>query len=812
MTQWNDSKTEIASPTLELEYEGTVQSFSLEDKVLSLGRNPTCQLVVNPHWGVISGFQAVLRQEGMDYRIYDGNGDQPSTNGILLNNSRIPLQEGLLLRHGIQLAIGANLRDQVLLKYHNPLSRQTAQTPPAQVVQLAASAVAIGRHADNQIVLPSPLVSRHHAIVESTAQGHQIRDLGSINGIFVDGQKVDQVALQPGSIIQIGAYSLVYQGNSLRLANTEGGLRLDACQLTRIVRVQGKPRCILDAVSLPIEPGQLVALVGGSGAGKSTLMKTLLGLDETTQGLVYLNGYPLRAHYNLYRMQLGYVPQDDIIHRELTVEEVLRYAAQLRLSADLDASELHSIIAATLSDIEMEPFKHNSVSTLSGGQRKRVSIGVELLANPKLFFLDEPTSGLDPGLDKKMMLLLRKLADAGRTIVLVTHATANITLCDRVAFMGRGGKLCYYGLPAEAARFFELSTPDFADIYNELEQGIDGIAQWQQRFLQSPYYQRYVTQRLSITEPSLSKLSSQSSSKPSSSKPGSSLESSHPSRPPKPIAGRFSVRQCWLLMQRYFQLLRRDRVNLMLALLTAPIGVALMAVTVGRKALTGAPPSAAPLALQVLFIFTCAAIWVGLSSSLQEIVREMPIYLRERLVNLRLIPYLASKTIVLAGLAIAQTLLTVVVILVGFDAPTSSIAIEGITLNWTVGVTITTFLTLLANIGLGLAISAFVKNAAQANSALPLLLLPQIILSGVLFNLGDQMKVFSWLMLSRWSVGAYGTLANVNALGWFPGTATKPAYAATADNLLLNWGLLLVHTIVYLGIALLLQKRKDPIA
>ena len=812
MNPWDDSKTEVSSPTLELEFEGTVQSFPLMGKVLKLGRNPTCQLVVNRDWGVISGFQAILRQEGTDYRIYDGNGDQPSTNGILLNNSRIPLQEGLLLRHGIQLAIGANLRDQVLLNYYNPLSHQTARTLPAQVVQLAATAVAIGRHVDNQIVLPSPLVSRHHAIVEGTAQGHRIRDLGSINGIFVDGQKVDQVILQPGNIIQIGSYSLVYQGNSLRLANAEGGLRLDACQLTRMVRVQGKPRCILDAVSLPIEPGQLVALVGGSGAGKSTLMKTLLGLDATTQGIVYINGYPLRAHYNLYRMQLGYVPQDDIIHRELTVKEVLRFAAQLRLSADLDADELQGIMAQTLSDIEMEPFENNFVSTLSGGQRKRVSIGVELLANPKLFFLDEPTSGLDPGLDKKMMLLLRKLADAGRTVILVTHATANITLCDRVAFMGRGGKLCYYGLPAEATSFFELSTPDFADIYNELEQGTGAIAQWQQRFLQSPYYQRYVAQRLSITEQSDSQSDSQSTAQLASKSASRSHSSESSQRSHKPIAGPFSVRQCWLLTQRYFQLLKRDRINLMLALLTAPIGVALMAITVGRKALTGTPPSAAPLALQVLFIFTCAAIWVGLSSSLQEIVREMPIYLRERLVNLRLIPYLASKVVVLAGLAAIQTLLMVVVILVGFDAPASSIAIGGITLNWTIGVTITTFLTLLANVGLGLAISAFVKNAAQANSALPLLLLPQIILSGVLFSLGDQMKIVSWLMLSRWSVGAYGALANVNALGWFPGTAAKPTYEATTSNLLLNWGLLLVHTMVYLGIALLIQKRKDPIA
>jgi len=286
---------------------------------------------------------------------------------------------------------------------------------------------------------------------------------------------------------------------------------------------------------------------------------------------------------------------------------------------------------------------------------------------------------------------------------------------------------------------------------------------------------------------------------------------SPPSAPASSSTSPFSLRQFWILTQRYCKLVLRDRINLALVLLTAPIGLALLAFTVGRTALTGETPPAAPLALQVLFIFTCAAIWVGLSSSLQEIVHENAIYLRERLVNLRLLPYLMSKVTILAGLAVLQTVLMVAIILLGFDPPRGTIALGGVTIPWFIGITFTTLLTLLASISLGLAVSAFVSNAAQANSALPLLLLPQIILSGVLFNLDAAARVGAWLMLSHWSVGAYAALSDVNALGWLPGIDTKTAYAATTNNLLLNWGLLGVHTLVALAIALVLQKRKDPI-
>ncbi|MGH1397182.1 MAG: ABC transporter ATP-binding protein/permease, partial [Trichormus sp.] len=557
-------------------------------------------------------------------------------------------------------------------------------------------------------------------------------------------------------------------------------IRLDACDL--VIQDQDKRR--LDDISVAIEPGQFVALVGGSGAGKSTLMRTLLGIEQPTQGIVYLNGENLRHNFHLYRTHIGYVPQDDIIHQELTVEEVLTYAAKLRLPPDTDVA---NVVAKTLQDVEMSHRRQAKVSQLSGGQRKRVSIGVELLADPKLFFLDEPTSGLDPGLDKKMMQLLRKLADQGRTVVLVTHATANIKLCDRVVFLGQGGRLCYFGPPDECLQFFGVRE-DFADIYNQLENPENVIDQ-AMKFHASDDYRFYIENHLS----------------PGNQTPQRSLINSQGSR--ASFWGQFQI-----LAQRYLQIQMRDRVNLALALLTAPIGISLMTLAIGEKeplVLAQTPdPTLAPLALRVLFIFTCAALWVGLSSSLQEIVKEAAIYLRERLVNLGLFAYLSSKLVILSGLAIVQTLLIAAVILICFQAPESNLV------SWQLGLGITTFLTLITSISLGLLVSSFVKNISQANSALPLLLLPQIIFSGVLFKMEGAAQIVSWLMLSRWSVGAYGTLVNLNNL--VPDNLPAPQpfeptsiYENTLSNLSLNWGVLCLHTIVYLTVTFYLQKRKD---
>ncbi|OUL17610.1 maltooligosyl trehalose synthase [Nostoc sp. RF31YmG] len=783
------SRTVLSTnPFLELNNQGQIIYFELKKPQHILGRDPNiADLLVPQHWEVASRCQAVLRQDGTDYRIYDGDGENPSSNKLYINHSLITPKEGYYLTHGIEIQIAQNPNQLIQIRYCNPSNAHSVTTPATRSIPLKQRSILLGRDPQANLQLDAPTVSRRHATIDTDAQGRYILRDYSTNGVFIDGKQVTGTALlSNGAKIRIGPFTLVVRDDCLEILDQGDRIRLEAHSL--ILETNGKRR--LDDLSFAIEPGQFVALVGGSGAGKSTLMRTLLGIEKITKGVVQINGEDLQKNFNLYRTQIGYVPQDDIIHRELTVAEVLTYAAKLRLPPDIN---LQPLVEQALEAIKMSHRRHALVSDLSGGQRKRVSIGVELLADPKLFFLDEPTSGLDPGLDKQMMQLLKDLAhQGGRTIILVTHATANISGCDRIVFLGLGGRLCYFGTPQEALHFFGVN--DFADIYIKLEQEQE-VIRYATHFQQSSYYQHYVGNQISSGN-------------------------QQPTKSFTPTRKKVSFWQQWfLLCQRYWQLILRDRVNLLLSLLTAPIGISLITLAIRDKTpfVLGDQPDAtlAPLALQVLFVFTCAALWVGLSSSLQEIVKESAIYLRERLVNLRLLAYLCSKITILAILAIAQTLLIVAVILIGFKSPNPEL------FSWHLGLGITTFLTLLASSSLGLLVSTTVKNSSQANSALPLLLLPQIIFSGVLFKTQEGVNKFlSWLMLSRWSVGAYGSLVNVNGLVPEPtrlpdgSTVTLPfeptaVYEANWGNLNLNWGFLLLHTAIYLFITFWLQKRKD---
>ena len=792
-------QTVVASyPYLELDNQGQIVRFQLDQERHVIGRDKDkVDLLLPQDWQLMSRCHAVLHRPlgKSDYRIYDGDQKHPSTNGLFLNHTRVTPSEGLKLKDHMVLKIGQSPKNQILLKYVNPLRSQPVITGQVSApLSLKTVPVVLGRDPNVDLRLDDPTISRYHATISSDGQGSYLLKDHSANGVHINDKKVSgSKRVANGATIRIGPFILVRREDTLLIWDQGSQMRLEAHGLVRCVsHRQGSSHRLLDDISLAIEPGQLVGLVGGSGAGKSTLMRTLLGISPLTEGQVLLNGDDLHQNFSLYRHQIGYVPQDDIIHYQLTVLEVLTFAAQLRLPPDADRAQL---IRATLTDVEMTQHQNIAVSALSGGQRKRVSIAVELLSNPRLFFLDEPTSGLDPGLDKKMMQLLRKLADQGRSIILVTHATSNINLCDRIAFLGRGGRLCYFGPPQEALGFFEITTGDFADIYTELEQGEHNVYQWCDRFLRSSEYQRYIKHHLSSSNIPIRK------------------SISLVSQPTQ------TLRQLKVLTQRYFKLMQRDPVSIGLGLITAILCPALMALAITNEnplvRLDDPTPTSASIALRVLFVFACAAIWVGLSSALQEIIKEAAIYLRERLINLAIIPYVASKILGLGALAIIQTVLITATVLIAFRWPEAEI------ISWPLGLGITTLLTLVASFSLGLLVSAFAKNSSQANSALPLLLIPQIIFSGVLFSdLEGITKVLSWAMISRWAVGAYGAIVNINAMIPEPmiGSDGNPLpqplsassnYDPTWENLLLNWVMLGLQIAVCLSLTLWLQKRKD---
>jgi ABC-type multidrug transport system ATPase subunit len=815
---------------LQVVEDGQTRVFPLGAAPLTVGRAPDNQLVLASRF--VSGHHARVDPAGASHRIVDVG----STNGLLYEGRRVPSHE---LADGDVIRIGDPATGSfVTLTYSNPAAaRAPLGGAPATSYPLdpADPQITIGR-VGCDVNLDNPQVSRFHAQIDRAPQGGAVlRDVGSTNGTFVNGQRLSAPhTLRKGDVIQIGAFKLVYNVASLDQYDQRGALRVDARGLTRKVDRGGQSRIILNDVSLSIAPREFVALVGGSGTGKSTLMKALCGYAPATAGQVLVNGDDFYRNFDNYRTVLGYVPQDDILHRTLPVERALGYAARLRLPGDTAESEIDGRITRVLEDVEMTPHRDKLVENLSGGQRKRVSIGAELLADPSLFFLDEPTSGLDPGLEKKMMYTLRRLADSGRTVVLVTHATANISVCDHVIFMA-GGRMVYFGPPQEALSFFNVTSGDFADIYTKLEgvgdpagpivqrdlkaeyeawrqaspgaAGQPSLAElWELKYRASGQHRRYVTERLAATPAGPTVDGAQgATATPARSRGGSAL------------------RQLGILTRRYLDLTLQDRRNLLILLLQAPI-IALLLLLVARPdALTGA--QAADVlqrgeAKKVLFMLATVSVWFGIINAAREIVKEQPIYERERLVNLKIAPYLASKVGVLGVLILVQTLilLGMLALRVGFPPDT------GVLLPPLLETFITLLLTSGAGMALGLAISAASSSADRAISIVPLALIPQILFAGLIFDVEGLAAPLSWLTVSKWSMDALGTsidlnslcnLPNVDDAGSIPAGCTpgfleaEAAFTHTPGHLLSRWAALLLYTALCLAVTAWLLRRRD---
>ncbi|MEO7911386.1 MAG: FHA domain-containing protein [Roseiflexaceae bacterium] len=817
-----ESRRRELQPTLVIQDEGQLREVPLGTSALTLGRAPSNDIVLTSRF--VSGRHARIEPAGATYAIVDVG----STNGILAEGKRLDTNTLLTLADGDVLRIGdPTTGNFVTLTYHNPAAARVAQAATvARSYPLDPSdpQITIGREGSD-IVLENPQVSRNHAAIDREGGKHMLRDAGSANGTFVNGQRISQHMLVPGDVIQIGAFKLVYDGDSLDEYDQRGALRIDARNLTREVRRGGKTRLILKDVSLSIAPREFVALVGGSGTGKSTLMNALSGYVQATGGHVFVNGDDYYRNFDAYRTVLGYVPQDDIIHRTLPVDRALGYAAQLRLPADTAPAEITKRIAQVLEDVEMTPHRDTLVDNLSGGQRKRVSIGAELLADPSLFFLDEPTSGLDPGLEKKMMYTLRRLADSGRTIVLVTHATANISQCDHVAFMS-DGRLVYFGPPIEALAFFNVSSGDFADIYTKLEgtaapQDLDrwlvvqrdlqveydtwlqrnsqsptsnshppALAElWEMRFRAAPQYQQYVVGRLALA-------------------PGGPVAGSTAATGRGGAVRVSPLRQFGILARRYLDLIVQDRRNLLILLLQAPI-IGLLLMLVSKSDAIVGDTAFASEGKKILFMLATVAVWFGIINAAREITKESAIYRRERLANLRIGPYVLSKIVVLTLLVLIQSLILLVMIDVKVQLP----AMGALLPAW-IELFVTTFLTSLAGLAMGLAISSSSSTPDRAISVVPLALIPQILFAGVIFSLGDGLtiqRLLSWFTISRWAMDAYGTTVNLNDLPFQPGMLRVPKdeYTFTATHLLSRWLILLAYMAVCLGITAWQLKRRD---
>ena len=844
------------------------ETFVVAKPETTIGRDPGNDLVLDSP--VVSRRQATLQLRDGAYWLRDLG----STNGTAVNGQ--PISE-TALRDGDIIRIGDEQGNNVGLVFRHPGAGPSSGTIQLGRKELGQAAVfIIGRDPSANLQLDHPTISRLHAEVRLTPVGPMLRDLGSSNGTFLNGELISGARpLSPRDVVQIGPYKLVYDQAGFAQYTPGGNYRIDAVHLDRrvvvgggLARLQGAAteRVILRDVSLSVYPREFVALVGGSGAGKSTLLNAMSGFAPA-DGRVLVNGEDLYDNFAAYRSILGYVPQDDIIHGLLPVRSALTYAARLRLP-DAAPSEIDARVNKVLAEVEMSDHAEKQVARLSGGQRKRVSIASELLAEPGLFFLDEPTSGLDPGLEKKMMYTMRRLADGGRTVLLVTHATANIDQCTQVAFMA-DGRLAYFGPPQEALGFFEAT--DFADIYTRLSQPAGAVnfptaaephrnqvlaanpkapaaEVWESHYRASPQYQRYVGERLQAA--------------------GNVLPTGH-ERPRQPAKQKVSsLAQFGVLARRYFDLIRRDTGSLIILLAAMPLIGLLLLIMADKYDLTGKSESAIRSEIQqdildarqeddpgndaeqfqgiyqvasstqrLLFMMALAATLLGLFGAAYEIVKEAPIYHRERMVNLRIPPYLTSKIVILLAFGLVQCLLLLVVMSLRVDFPG-----DGVILPAVVEMYVTLVLATLASITLGLLISAVVRSSATVIYIILVVLFVQIIFAGAIFEIPAAARPISYLTTTRWTLEALGSSVDIERLNARGGgclepeeplparlspaadgyceegqTALPPAltfnvgYEHSAGHLLFAWFVLLLFAAAFLGLTIVVQRRKDVV-
>ena len=525
---------------------------------------------------------------------------------------------------------------------------------------LDKSEILIGRNSSNQIVLNHPGISKKHCAIYKKDSKMILCDLNSANGVMVNGSPVRQYReLMDKDIIQILDFQLFYSNTCIYYRALTSGISLRACDINKTVGKGRKKKKILQSVNCEIHPNEFVAIIGGSGAGKTTLMNAISGFEKEFSGNVYCNGINLIEQFQYMKNIIGFVPQQDIIYENLTLKRMLLYTAKLKMPEDTQRQEMEDRIAEVLKMVDLTEHQNTYIRKLSGGQKKRASIAVELLADPKLFFLDEPTSGLDPGTEKNLMLTLRNLAkEQNKTVIIVTHTTQNLQLCDKVIFMGPGGRLCFCGNVQEAKAFYQ--TGELVNIYNMIA---ENPRYWQEKFEHS----RHGNSRKTINQ-SVEKNIEQKGSKVS------------------------AVRQFLILTQRYAELLWNDRLRLIILLLQ-PCLIAILLNIVADENVFNIYESTK----SILFALSCSGIWIGMFDSIQEICKERVILKREYMANLKLPCYMMSKFVLQMLLGMVQAVTLTMVFLTLTKSKEKGIFLR----NFRIEILFTIWLTVVAAIAMG---------------------------------------------------------------------------------------------------------------
>jgi ABC-type multidrug transport system ATPase subunit/predicted component of type VI protein secretion system len=598
---------------------------------------------------------------------------------------------------------------------------------PAPSSKLAGS-VTIGRASDNDVVIPDVLASRYHATLVLTPLGTEIRDR-SVNGTFVNGTRVGSAILTEGDVVTIGNIDLVLNGGILvRRSETEAATRTGGLEVRSVKYTVDNGKQLLDDISLIARPGTLTAIIGGSGAGKTTLARLIAGYARPSSGSVTFEGHDIHGEYASLRSRIGMVPQDDVVHRQLTVNQALGYAAELRLPPDTSKADRMKVVAQVLEELELTKHADTRVDKLSGGQRKRASVALELLTGPSLLLLDEPTSGLDPALDCQVMTMLRQLADAGRVVVVVTHMLSYLDICDQVLLVAPGGKTAFCGPPAQIGA--AMGTTNWAEIFAKV--GADPEAA----------NRRFVEQDRQPLPPQADK-------------PGELGEPVHSSM----------RRQFLTIARRQIRLVVADRAYFVfLALLPFILG-ALSLTVPGTTGFHIAGPNAGTPdeSAQILSLLLPAAAFMGTALTIRDLVGERGIFQREQAVGLSTTAYLLAKIAVFCGFAILQSAIITAIVVLGKGAPTrGAVLLE----NGTVELFTTVAATCVASAILGLAISSLVRSSEQIMPLFVVAVMAQLVLCGGMVPVTGRLALnqMSWVMPARWGYAAASSTIDVRHL------------------------------------------------
>lgn len=669
--------------------ENTLYSFPLNSETITIGRDPGCNVVLRALGVSRCHAEITLLPERPTIR------DLKSSFGIRINHKSV--KEDILVQDDT-LTIGVVEFAVTIERNTLLLQRKIKQVVPKSLPDIEDTGIiSIGRDTSNNICLSHPLVSRHHCTVHKDEDGHHsIVDHGSTNGTFVNGRHIQQSELDDGDIVQIGPFRFILDEGKFIQADDSRRIKLEVHGIT--VRRNGKT--LLDRISLSIQPGEFVAILGPSGAGKTTLAKVLTGQLSVDSGTVYYNGFPLSRFAAAFSSAVGFVSQHNLLRPELTVKETFAEQVLLRLPKDSLEAERVARIKEVMDMLEIAHLAKSRISNLSGGEAKRVHLGIELLSSPTIIFLDEPLAGLDPGLIRRFMELFKRLCRKGYTLLLTTHTLEQIELCDRLIFISRG-KLIYQGLPESSIGAMNVAS--IAEAYEKVrssEEIVTQVAEEEESFDED--------------EEKIRSLKAQK----------------YPFRRPQSAA---FMSQFIMLTLRYSKVLFRDLTNLILIVLQAPLIAVLLALVFHSDSRF--------LPLSFYFCVTISAIWIGGVNSVREIAREKELFEREYRAGLSTVAYVASKCLVFALLGFSQALLFTFSLHLPFKAYTFN----------TETIILCTVTTISGTI-LGLCISAFSGNVNRAVSLLPIIFIPQIFFSGILYpfdRMPDLGRIISHITISR---------------------------------------------------------------